>query len=149
MSDIREMIKGLADEVQALKESMEAMQTSFEGRVADLEGMLYGYLPDEEGIPEDETEEQRATRIGLSARLGEMEALVKGRNRSAPTKRNMTDADALAVLNGAVATLEHKDAGEQIGLTYAQVYSCRLEYTFKHVHKQLRDAGWKNPWRAK
>ena len=43
----------------------------------------------------------------------------------------------------------HKEAGEAIGLTYAQVYSCRLMYTFKHVHKELRDSGWKNPWAQK
>jgi hypothetical protein len=85
------------------------------------------------------------------ARLAELterhEALIGGRNKSAATKRNMTDEDARAVLTGDFAHRDHKDAGEALGLTYAQVYSCRMEYTFKHVHKELRDIQWKNPWR--
>lgn len=71
---------------------------------------------------------------------------VEARNKSAPAKRNMTDSDAMNVMNGECKTLEHKDAAEKLGLTYAQVYSCRLEYTFKHVHKTLKDEGFKNPW---
>lgn len=71
---------------------------------------------------------------------------VEARNKSAPAKRNMTDADARNVMNGECKELEHKDAAEKLGLTYAQVYSCRGEYTFKHIHKELKDAGFKNPW---
>jgi hypothetical protein len=73
-------------------------------------------------------------------------ALVAGRNKSAPLKRNMVDADALRVLTGDLKDQDHKDAAEIIGLTYAQVYSCRLEFTFKHVHKALKNDKWKNPW---
>lgn len=87
----------------------------------------------------------------LTARLTQIETLVLARNASAATKRNMTDDDALRVLTGDLKDLSHKDAAEKIGLTYAQVYSCRGEFTFKHVHKALRDAStsdapWKNPW---
>src|SRR5574337_221569 len=71
---------------------------------------------------------------------------VDGRNKSAPVKRNMTDADAEKVLKGDLAALGHKEAAESIGLTYAQVYSCRLGFTFKHVHKLLEKEGWKSPW---
>jgi hypothetical protein len=73
-------------------------------------------------------------------------AKVDGRNKSAPIKRNMTDADALEILNGSFADLDHKTAAEKIGLTYAQVYSCRGGYTFKHVIHELEKAGWKNKW---
>jgi hypothetical protein len=87
---------------------------------------------------------------GLLAELGETvadhTAKIDGRNKSAPTKRNMTDADALEVLTGQYKDLSHKEAAEKIGLTYAQVYSARLEFTFKHVHKTLRDEKWVNPW---
>ena len=84
-------------------------------------------------------------------RIETMEKLVLARNASAATKRNMTDQDALQVLTGDVKDLSHKDAAEKTGLTYAQVYSCRLGFTFKHVHKALRDAAtadapWINPW---
>lgn len=87
----------------------------------------------------------------LTARTEVLEKLVLARNASAPTKRNMTDEDALRVMTGDLKDLAHKDAAEKIGLTYAQVYSCRLEFTFKHVHKNLRDgatsdAPWSNPW---
>lgn len=82
----------------------------------------------------------------VKAVCDELEPLVKGRNKSAAVKRNMTDTDATRVLTGDLKDMSHKDAAEVIGLTYAQVYSCRLEFTFKHVHKELRDAEWKNPW---
>lgn len=74
--------------------------------------------------------------------------LVDSRNRSAPTKRNMTDQDAIKCLTGEFKDLSHKDAGEKMGLTYSQVYSCRLEFTFKEVHKKLRESGWKNPFKG-
>lgn len=76
-----------------------------------------------------------------------LSSLVDGRNRSAPTKRNMRDEDALAVLTGEFKELDHKAAAAAIGLTYAQVYSCRLGFTFKHVHKDLRQAGVVLPWK--
>lgn len=82
----------------------------------------------------------------LVALLDNLTAKVDGRNRSAATKRNMTDADALRVLSGDLKDMNHKDAAEVIGLTYAQVYSARGEFTFKHVHKVLREEKWVNPW---
>ena len=91
------------------------------------------------------------TLFGAVGRIETMEKLVLARNASAATKRNMTDQDALQVLTGNVKDLSHKEAAEKTGLTYAQVYSCRLGFTFKHVHKALRDdatadAPWTNPW---
>lgn len=82
----------------------------------------------------------------IREKLEDITAKVEGRNKSAAVKRNMTDADAERVLTGDLKELAHKEAAEQIGLTYAQVYSCRLEFTFKHVHKSLREMQWKNPW---
>lgn len=86
--------------------------------------------------------------LELSAKVEELTSMIEGRNKSAPTKRNMTDADAIRVMTGDLKDLSHKEAAETANLTYAQVYSCRLEYTFKHVHKQLRDENkdFKNPW---
>lgn len=76
----------------------------------------------------------------------EIRTMVESRNKSAALKRNMTDEDALRVLTGDLKDPDHKSAAAQIGLTYAQIYSCRMEFTFKHVHKDLRENGWKNPW---
>jgi len=97
------------------------------------------------------THELNLTVLELITRLERVETMVLARNSSAPTKRNMTDEDALKVLTGDLKGLAHKEAAEKAGLTYAQVYSCRLEFTFKHVHKTLRDgskpeAPWVNPW---
>lgn len=82
----------------------------------------------------------------LKEQLEDITAKVEGRNKSAPTKRNMTDADALKVLTGDLKDLSHKDAAEKAGLTYAQVYSCRGGFTFKHVIHELEKTGWKNLW---
>lgn len=82
----------------------------------------------------------------LEEAVRRLTALVEGRNKSAPTKRNMTDADALEVLTGLLADLDHKEAAEKIGLTYSQVYSCRMGFTFKHVHSSLRKSGTKLRW---
>lgn len=82
----------------------------------------------------------------MNGRVEEIETLVRGRNKSAPVKRNMTDEDAVRCATGDAKGLDHREAADLVGLTYAQVYSFRLGYTFKHVHKQLRDAGWANPW---
>lgn len=84
----------------------------------------------------------------LTARVEELGTMIEGRNKSAPVKRNMTDADAIRVLTGDLKDASHKEAGEAAALTYAQVYSCRLEYTFKHVHKALKEADpeYKNKW---
>lgn len=83
----------------------------------------------------------------LETEVRRLSLLVDGRNRSAPTKRNMRDEDAMAVLTGAFRDLDHKQAAAAIGLTYAQVYSCRLGFTFKHVHKELRQKGIVLPWK--
>lgn len=92
-------------------------------------------------------DQERRTIAELRTKLDDLTAKVEGRNKSAPVKRNMVDADAREVLVGKFKDLAHKEAAEAIGLTYAQVYSCRLEFTFKHVHKELRDAGeFVNPW---
>ena len=150
--DLRKDLADLAGVVQVLTGSLGSLITQVEEREAsnaerldDLLGKLIGF--DITDVPEEEQDdEQRATRIGLIARVEEIEALVRGRNRSAPVKRNMTDDDAVRVLQGDAVAMDHKDAGEFLGLTYAQVYSCRLEYTFKHVLKRLKETGWKNPW---
>jgi hypothetical protein len=76
-------------------------------------------------------------------------ALQQARTTQTSTKtegKEMTDDDARSVLNGAHAASKHKIAAEALGLTYGQVYSCRGEYTFKHIHKELKEAGWKNSW---
>jgi hypothetical protein len=50
------------------------------------------------------------------------------------------------ILDGEMKDKKHKEAAEALGLTYGQIYSCRLEFTFKDIHKELRNNGWKNPW---
>ena len=61
-------------------------------------------------------------------------------------EREMTEADALSILTGEHKDLKHKDAANKLGLSYGQIYSCRLQFTFKGVHKKLAESGFKNPW---
>ncbi len=66
-----------------------------------------------------------------------------------PTKaeaKEMTKDDARRILTGDLKDAKHKAAAEALGLTYGQVYSCRLEFTFKDVHKELKNDGFKNAW---
>lgn len=61
-------------------------------------------------------------------------------------QREMTDDDAKRITYGDLKSMKHKDVASQLNLSYGQVYSCRLEFTFKHVHKAMRDANTKNDW---
>lgn len=61
--------------------------------------------------------------------------------------KEMTDDDARRILTGDLASTKHKDAAEKLGLTYGQVYSCRLEFTFKNIHKEMKDNKQANPWK--
>ena len=63
-----------------------------------------------------------------------------------PDVKEMTKEHALSVLTGDLKDLKHKDAAEKLGLTYVQIYSCRLKFTFKDVHKEVEGQGFKNPW---
>lgn len=64
-----------------------------------------------------------------------------------PDTKEMTDDDARNVLFGSLKDKKHKDAAEALGLTYGQVYSCRLEFTFKNIHKEMKEKGIANQWK--
>lgn len=85
--------------------------------------------------------------LALQSQVKELQEKLAGtvsvRNTS---EKEMTDDDARKILNGDHKDKKHKEAAAALGLTYGQVYSCRLEYTFKHIHKELKEAGFTNPW---
>lgn len=58
----------------------------------------------------------------------------------------MTDDHARRILNGDLKDKSHKDAAQILGLTYGQVYSCRGQYTFKHIWKELKAEGFNRTW---
>lgn len=62
------------------------------------------------------------------------------------TGKEMTDDDARKVIFGELSTVKHKDAADKLGLTYGQVYSARLGFTFKTIHKEGKDKNLTNPW---
>lgn len=64
-----------------------------------------------------------------------IDSLPKPRDRGPTSTRTMTDDDAEVVCYGALKDSSHKLAAKDLGLSYAQVYSARGEYTFKHIHK--------------
>ena len=139
---------------EAVKES-----TAIRNGLTSLSGMV-DHLAKLMGHPDGErlevTEPFFDELLAMKTKLSELseafigvQQKVEATNKSAPSKRNMTDDDAKEVMNGKWADMEHKEASEAAGLTYAQVYSCRLEYTFKHVHKALKEAGFVNKWAKK
>jgi hypothetical protein len=81
----------------------------------------------------------------LVERVKVLEATI-AKSRGTASTREMTDDDAKRVLNGDLKDEPHKAAAEKLGLSYGQVYSCRGEYTFKHILKALKAEGFKNRW---
>lgn len=154
---VQEAAKGAVKKAvaQAVKEALTANEEAVKGLAQIVEVQreaLIGTIRVHEEL-RAEFEAFRASHVEasaeLTAKVDSMEEKVGARNRSAAVKKNMTDADAMNVLIGEAAEMPHKEAAEKLGLTYAQVYSCRLEYTFKHVLKELRDGGWENGWISK
>jgi hypothetical protein len=79
--------------------------------------------------------------VALQARIEKLEA------PKTTAEREMTDDDARRVLNGDLKDAKHKDAAAALKLSYGQIYSCRLGYTFKGVHKELAaNPEYKNTW---
>jgi hypothetical protein len=89
-------------------------------------------------------EAMTATLATIGARI---DALEQASKPVAKSDKDMTDDDARSVLNGETKDMKHNDAAKKLGLSYGQVYSARLGYTFKHIHKELAAvAGYKNRW---
>jgi hypothetical protein len=95
--------------------------------------------------------ELTATVTALQIAFGELAAKVKTLEESskstAKSEKDMTDDHARQILIGDCKDLKHNEAATKLGLSYGQVYSCRGEYTFRHVHKVLKEQGFKNPWK--
>jgi hypothetical protein len=83
--------------------------------------------------------------ISLQAEVKQLKESIAPKNNT--SQREMTDDDARRIMNGDLKDLKHKEAGEKLGLSYGQIYSCRLGFTFKHIHKELNQIqGYKNAW---
>lgn len=134
------IVEGFKQELAARDERIQTLTAQIDETFISLKKAMSEFRDYQDGMND--------TLHGATTQIEELNTLVRARNSSAPTKRNMTDDDAMRVMVGDLKEMAHKDAAEKIGLTYAQVYSCRCEFTFKHVHKDLRDSleGWKNPW---
>ena len=61
------------------------------------------------------------------------------RDRGPKSEKVMTDDDALRVICGDLKDVSHKVAAETLQLSYGQVYSARKGFTFKPIHKSIRD----------
>jgi hypothetical protein len=81
----------------------------------------------------------------LLARVEKLESTIIELTKK-PDVKEMTKEHALRVLTGDLKDKKHKEAAEALGLTYGQIYSCRLEFTFKDIHKELAAGGYKNAW---
>jgi len=79
----------------------------------------------------------------LETRIAQLEAKPASsgtRDRGPTSTREMTEADARAIMLGEHKDSSHKKAAEALGLSYGQVYSARGGYTFKGVYKEMKDA---------
>ena len=61
------------------------------------------------------------------------------RDRGPESTREMTEDDARRLLLGDLAAKNHKEAAQELGLSYGQVYSSRKGFTFKGVYKEWRN----------
>jgi len=61
---------------------------------------------------------------------------VKPRDRGPESTRKMTEEDAKRIMLGDLKNASHKEAAQELGLSYSQVYSCRGGYTFRNVMEQ-------------
>lgn len=66
-------------------------------------------------------------------------SLSQMRNRGPKSEKVMTDDDARRVISGDLKDVSFKAAAAELGLSYGQVYSARKGFTFKKVHKEVRD----------
>lgn len=74
--------------------------------------------------------------VELQSRIATLETIAKTkRDRGPKSTREMTDTDAYRVMFGDLKDVKHKLAAEQLQLSYAQVYSARNGFTFKHIAK--------------
>ena len=87
--------------------------------------------------------------IAIDARFKVLEDLIKGevktvvvhdKGRGPVSTRNMTEADAIRVMLGALKDTCIKDCALELGLSYGQVYSARNGYTFKNQYALKRQA---------
>jgi hypothetical protein len=59
------------------------------------------------------------------------------RNRGPQSERTMTEDDARRIMLGDLKEASHKDAAEQLGLSYGQIYSARKGFTFKVIYQEM------------
>lgn len=83
--------------------------------------------------------DKKAKLADVIAKVNEMIIVLnKASDRRGPkSDREMTDDDARKIMSGDLKDASHKAAAEKLGLSYAQVYSCRKGFTFKHIHKEI------------
>ena len=58
------------------------------------------------------------------------------RDRGPASTRKMTEDDARRLILGDMTKISHKEAANELGLSYAQVYSARCGYTFKALQDE-------------
>lgn len=87
--------------------------------------------------------EGKISNAEIAAKLNEVIEALNGlnapRDRGPKSEKVMTDEDALRVINGDLKDVSHKVAAETLGLSYGQVYSARKGFTFKPIHKAIRE----------
>ena len=83
---------------------------------------------------------EKSSNHEIVSKINEMIAIInKSSDRRGPkSQREMTDDDARRLLYGDLKDVPHKKAAEDLNLSYAQVYSMRKGFTFKHIHVEMK-----------
>lgn len=82
------------------------------------------------------SKKETVVELTLEERLTALELKVsniKVRDRGPKSERAMTDDDAARVKFGDLVAMSHKQAAQELGLSYGQIYSARGGYTFNHI----------------
>ena len=86
---------------------------------------------------------EKATLSEVVIKLNELATYVnniKTRDRGPKSSRIMTNDDAYKVKFGDLKSTSHKEAAVKLGLSYGQVYSARLNYTFLNIKEDYKSS---------
>ena len=82
--------------------------------------------------------DEKITNKILEEKLNEIIEALNTQSQKEPkgpkSERAMSEADAIAIIQGELKDKSHKEAAQILGLSYGQVYSARKGFTFKHIN---------------
>ena len=88
----------------------------------------------------DKVVEQQTQIDSLLTMIEDLQEQVESKRGGPKSERAMTEDDARRILDGDMKDVGHKQAANDLQLSYGQVYSCRKGFTFKKIHQEIKKA---------